>query len=75
VSLAERTEGTASIPLPAKHKTLAAWVGVRPETFSSRLLPKLKSVGVSFEGNLIDIADIAALSSFAQTHSVMKGAR
>lgn len=75
VSLADRTEGTASIPLPVKHKTLAAWVGVRPETFSSRLLPKLKSVGVSFEGNLIDIADIAALSSFAQTHSVMKGAR
>jgi CRP-like cAMP-binding protein len=75
VSLADRSEGTASIPLPAKHKTMAAWVGVRPETFSSRLLPKLKSVGVSFEGNQIDIADIAALSSFAQTHSVMKGAR
>jgi CRP-like cAMP-binding protein len=75
VSLADRTEGSASIPLPAKHKTMAAWVGVRPETFSSRLLPKLKSVGVSFEGNLIDIADIAALSSFAQTYSVMKGAR
>ena len=28
-----------------------------------------------FEGNLIGIADIAALSSFARTHSVMKGAR
>jgi CRP-like cAMP-binding protein len=75
VSLADQAEGAAVIPLPAKHKVMAAWVGVRPETFSSRLLPKLKSVGVSFEGNRIGIADIAVLSGFAQTYSVMKGAR
>lgn len=75
VSLADQADGAASIPLPAKHKTMAAWVGVRPETFSSRLLPKLKSLGVSFDGQVIGIADIAVLSSFAQTYSVMKGTR
>ncbi|RAU20312.1 hypothetical protein CU669_18875 [Paramagnetospirillum kuznetsovii] len=75
MSMARQDEGAVTLPLPAMHKTMAGWVGVRPETFSSRVLPKLKAVGVSFDGNRIGIADLAALGRFAQSRSVMKGAR
>ena len=75
LSLTDNVPGPAVIVLPPKHKILAGWVGVRPETFSSRVLPKLRSVGVSFDGNRIAINDMAALDEFSRSRSVMKGAR
>lgn len=75
IALARKDTGAAIMPRPATHKVMAGWIGVRPETFSGLVLPKLKQVGVSFLGGRIDIADLAALASFAQTRSVMKGAR
>ncbi|KIL99429.1 transcriptional regulator Crp/Fnr family [Paramagnetospirillum magnetotacticum MS-1] len=66
LSLTDATLGPAVIVLPPKHKILAGWIGVRPETFSSRVLPKLRSVGVSFDGNRIAINDVAALDDFSR---------
>lgn len=75
MSLAEESDGPAVIPAPPRHKTMADWLGVRPETFSARVVPKLKSLGVDFRAERIAIADMAVLAEFARTHSSMKGCR
>jgi len=72
MSLVQNSTGPAVIPLPTFRKFMAGWIGVRPETFSRQILPKLKAVGVTFGDDLIDIADVEVLARFAQSHAIMK---
>lgn len=57
--------GAAKVHLPYDKKILASQLGMTPESLS-RALAKLRDVGVSSEGGVISMADIACLRDFCR---------
>jgi CRP/FNR family transcriptional regulator, dissimilatory nitrate respiration regulator len=56
----EHDSGAACVRLPLDKHLIAARLGMQPETFS-RVLAKLRRIGVSSQGDKVGIADVAAL--------------
>jgi CRP-like cAMP-binding protein len=75
LSLTDRTEGPAEIRLPSLKKVIARRIGVEPCTFSSRVLPKLKTVGAAIDGDCVHVEDVARLRAFAGQRALMRGFR
>lgn len=75
LSMVDLEEGAACVRLPALKKVIARKIGVDPCTLSSRLLPKLKAVGVSILGELVEILDVAELRAFSERKATMRGYR
>lgn len=57
------TEGKKTLQIPVEKHILAAYLGMKPETFS-RSQQQLKTVGISVSGNSITIENIGKLRDF-----------
>ncbi|CAA7617850.1 putative Transcriptional regulator, Crp/Fnr family [Candidatus Terasakiella magnetica] len=75
LSMIDGTDGGVTVRLPALKKVIARKIGVDPCTLSSRVLPRLKAVGVTFEADLVEVGSIAALAAFSQQKGMVKGFR
>ncbi|MCR6628721.1 MAG: cyclic nucleotide-binding domain-containing protein [Magnetospirillum sp.] len=60
LALTEAAEGTALVALPFNKEVLASRLGIRRESLS-RVLARLKEVGVRTEGNAVRIDDVGSL--------------
>lgn len=66
--------GPADGEFPLPKKTVAAKIGVDPASLS-RLLRRMRAVGVSVRGNSITIQDVGALRGVAERAAPMRGFR
>lgn len=66
VRLCKCVEGTCTIELPYEKALIANRLGMKPESFS-RVLNKLRPLGITVEGDHVKIEDIQALAVFAET--------
>jgi len=64
-TLTEVETGAVKLRLPYDKSLVAARLGMKPESLS-RALAKLRKMGVTTSGNVIDIEDIAALRAYCQ---------
>lgn len=63
--LIEAREGRAVIELPFEKGLIANRLGMKPESFS-RALAKLRSMGVTVDREVVEIADVARLATFIE---------
>lgn len=63
--LIEAREGRAVIELPFEKGLIANRLGMKPESFS-RALAKLRSMGVTVDREVVEIADVARLATFVE---------
>lgn len=61
---APQTAGKAAVTLPYDKITVAARLGMRPETFSRALLKLRTDLGLTIDGTAIEIGSIEALSHY-----------
>ena len=62
-----KRDGTVDIALPYEKGLIANHLGMKPESFS-RALARLKTLGVTSEGDHLKIKDVEALNEFAGTN-------
>jgi CRP-like cAMP-binding protein len=63
--LIEAREGRAVVELPFEKGLIANRLGMKPESFS-RALAKLRSMGVTVDREVVEIADVARLATFIE---------
>lgn len=66
LGLAPDGEGGAVVELPLKKAVIASRLGMEPESLS-RVLARLREVGVVSKGRMVEIADLGALRRFDTT--------
>lgn len=69
--LCARDEVSAVVTLPYEKTLIAARIGVQPESLS-RILNKLRSIGVNCVNDQVVVSNVAALRDFANSDSYQK---
>jgi CRP-like cAMP-binding protein len=69
LSLVNEENGEARVKLPLKKTVIASRIGITPESLS-RAMSRLRSIGVTSEGNSVSIVDVQALRAFCNESDI-----